>query len=60
MSKKGSLLFKSILTILKNATVIIPLIEGVVYSIHALLHPQLEKEVTDVEAKETESNTING
>lgn len=58
MSKKGSLLFKSVLLILKNATVIIPLIEGVVNSIHALLHPQLEKEVTDVKAEE-KSDTSN-
>lgn len=59
MSQKGSLLFKSVLLILKNATIVIPLIEGVVYAIHDLLHPQLEKEVKDVQAKETESDTIN-
>ena len=33
---------KSVLCILKNATVIIPLIEGVVYSIKALVNPKLE------------------
>lgn len=34
---------KSVLCILKNATVIIPLIEGVVYSIKALVNPKLEE-----------------
>ena len=34
---------KSVLCILKNATVIIPLIEGVVYSIKALVNPELEE-----------------
>ena len=33
---------KSVLCILKNATVIIPLIEGVVFSIKALVNPKLE------------------
>lgn len=33
---------KSVLCILKNATVIIPLIEGVVYSIKALVNPKIE------------------
>lgn len=56
--KRGSLLFKSILLILKNATIIIPLIEGVVYSVHDLLHPQLEKEVKDVKAEERKSDPV--
>lgn len=34
---------KAILCILKNATIIIPLIEGVVYSFQKLVNPELEE-----------------
>lgn len=34
---------KSVLCILKNATIVIPLIEGVVHSIQSLVNPSLEK-----------------
>ena len=34
---------KAILVILKNATIIIPLIEGVVYSVQKLVNPDLEQ-----------------
>ena len=36
-------LLKAVLCILKNATIIIPLIEGVVYSVQKLLNPNLEE-----------------
>ena len=36
-------ILKSVLCILKNATIIIPLIEGVVYSIRDLVNPPIEK-----------------
>ena len=59
MSKRTTLLFKSVLTILKNATVIIPLIEGVIETIYGLIHQEEQKKeikdeqikATDVEAK---------
>lgn len=35
-------LLKAVLCILKNATIIIPLIEGVVYSVQKLVNPDLE------------------
>lgn len=35
---------KAVLCVLKNATVIIPLIEGVVYSVRDLVNPPLHKE----------------
>lgn len=34
---------KAVLCILKNATIVIPLIEGVVYSIRDLVNPPLDK-----------------
>ena len=34
---------KAVLCILKNATIIIPLIEGVVYSVRDLVNPPIEK-----------------
>ncbi len=34
---------KAVLCILKNATIIIPLIEGVVYSVCDLVNPPIEK-----------------
>lgn len=36
-------LLKAVLCILKNATIIIPLIEGVVYSVQKLVNPDLEQ-----------------
>lgn len=33
---------KAILCILKNATIVIPLIEGVVHSVQSLVNPDLE------------------
>ena len=35
-------LLKAVLCILKNATIIIPLIEGVVHSVQRLVNPDLE------------------
>lgn len=34
---------KAVLCILKNATIVIPLIEGVVHSVQSLVNPPLEK-----------------
>lgn len=34
---------KAVLCILKNATIIIPLIEGVVYSVRDLVNPPIQK-----------------
>ncbi len=39
MSEKNKCVFLSILTILKNATLIIPFIEGVISTIHKAVHP---------------------
>lgn len=36
-------LLKAVLCILKNATIIIPLIEGVVHSVQRLVNPDLEQ-----------------
>ena len=36
-------LLKAVLCILKNATIIIPLIEGVVHSVQKLVNPDLEQ-----------------
>lgn len=36
-------LLKAILCILKNATIVIPLIEGVVHSVQKLVNPDLEQ-----------------
>lgn len=45
-------LLKAFLVILKNATIIIPLIEGVVHSVQKLVNPDLEQsngsEKTDI------------
>lgn len=43
MSQKSKYIFAAILTILKNATILIPLIEGVVSTIYSILHPTEEK-----------------
>lgn len=40
--KKTKLVFQAIMLILKNATIIIPLIEGVVNSIYNFNHPPKE------------------
>lgn len=46
MSEKNKCVFLSILTILKNATLIIPFIEGVISTIHKAVHPDsVEKQV---------------
>lgn len=48
MSKKTTLLFKSLMVILKNATIIIPLIEGVINTIYGLTHhEEQQKEKKD-------------
>lgn len=53
MSKKTSLLFKSVLMILKNATIIIPLFEGLIETIYSLHHQEEQpKEIKDVEHSE--------
>ena len=43
MSEKNKCVFLSILTILKNATLIIPFIEGVIGTIHKAVHPDESK-----------------
>lgn len=48
---------KAILCILKNATIIIPLIEGVVHSVQSLVNPPLDNcKDFQHEVKEKESN----
>lgn len=44
--KNTKLFFKAVLLILKNATLIIPLIEGMIDSVYQFNHPQ--KELKDV------------
>ena len=56
MSKKSKLLFGSILLILKNATVIIPLLEGVVSTIRDILKPK--KEGVKDEQKTTDAEVV--
>lgn len=58
MSKKTTLLFKSILTILKNATIVIPLIEGVIETIYNLTH-QEEQKKENKDVKDVSTRTIN-
>lgn len=45
MSKKTKLIFQSILIIVKNATIIIPILEGIVDAIYAVRHPEPVKSV---------------
>lgn len=43
MSIKTKLVFQSILIILKNATIIIPILEGIVEAIYNVKHPETDK-----------------
>ena len=52
--EKCQALFKSVLAILKNATIIIPVIEGMVYTIWDLVKPTKKENKKD----ETESETV--
>lgn len=48
---------KAILCILKNATIVIPLIEGVVHSVQSLVNPPLDDcKDCQYEVKEKEGN----
>lgn len=48
---------KAILCILKNATIIIPLVEGVVHSVQKLVNPDLDEcKDCQYEVKEKESS----
>lgn len=46
-------ILRAVLIILKNATIVVPLLEGVVYSIRDLVNPPLTKEIGDDEKNET-------
>lgn len=59
MSKKTTLLFKSILVILKNATIVIPLIEGVIETIYSLTHQEEQKKENQDVNKDISTRTIN-
>lgn len=50
MSEKNKCVFLSILTILKNATLIIPFIEGVIGTIHKAVHPDDSKCVSKADS----------
>ena len=43
MSNKTKLVFQSILIVLKNATIIIPMLEGIVEAIYNVKHPEIEE-----------------
>lgn len=51
--KNMKLFFKAVLLILKNATLIIPLIEGMIDSVYRFNHPEIEKK--DGQRKDIES-----
>ena len=55
MSQKSKYIFAAILTILKNATIVIPLIEGVVSTICSILYPTEEKKGEENGKQKSES-----
>lgn len=55
MTERRKLVFQAILLILKNATIIIPLIEGVIDSISSINHSKKHKGETNASEKQTDA-----
>ena len=51
MSTKTKLIFQSVLIILKNATIIIPILEGIVEAIYNVKHPETEEKKDETRQK---------
>lgn len=55
-TNKTKLVFKAVLIILKNATVIIPILEGIVDAIYSVRHPEPSNYDNSIDVKAKEYN----